>query len=66
MENVVSLPHNYHGDSMKSFIGNVEAKLDVKGRVFLPSSYSKLLPEGEQVRVLMRMEPDHACLVLYS
>ena len=50
---------------MKSFIGNVEAKLDVKGRVFMPSSYRKLLPEGEQERVVMRMDPDNACLVLY-
>ena len=36
---------------MKSFIGNIEAKLDVKGRVFVPSSYRKLLPELERERV---------------
>ncbi len=50
---------------MKSFIGNIEAKLDAKGRVFVPSAYRKLLPESERERIVMRMDPDNACLVLY-
>ncbi len=50
---------------MSTFIGNSEAKLDVKGRVFVPSVYRKLLPNDERERLVMRMDPDNACLILY-
>lgn len=50
---------------MSTFIGNSEAKLDAKGRVFVPSAYRKLLPEAERERLVMRIDPDNACLVLY-
>ncbi|MGN0187769.1 MAG: division/cell wall cluster transcriptional repressor MraZ [Paludibacteraceae bacterium] len=50
---------------MSTFIGNSEAKLDAKGRVFVPSTYRRLLPETERGRLVMRVDPDNACLVLY-
>ena len=50
---------------MKSFIGNIEAKLDPRGRVFVPSTYRKLLPENERERIVVGMDPDNACLILY-
>ena len=50
---------------MSFFIGNCEAKTDAKGRVFLPSVYRRLLPDGERGRVVMRMDPENECLVLY-
>jgi len=39
---------------MSTFIGKYEVKADVKGRIFIPSAYRKLLPDGEKERVGMR------------
>ena len=50
---------------MATFIGNIDAKADVKGRIFIPASYRKQLPEGERERLVMRMDPNNACLILY-
>jgi MraZ protein len=50
---------------MSTFIGKYEAKADVKGRVFIPSVYRKILPESDRERVVMRRDADHDCLVLY-
>ncbi len=51
---------------MSTFIGNSEAKLDAKGRVFVPSNYRRLLPDdGAGRRLVMRIDPDNACLILY-
>ena len=49
---------------MTTFIGNIEARADAKGE-FLPSSYRRLLPDNERERVVMRRDPDNACLILY-
>lgn len=50
---------------MLNFIGKQEAKADVKGRVFVPSTYRKLLPEADKERVVMRRDPENDFLVLY-
>ena len=50
---------------MSTFIGKYDAKADVKGRIFIPSSYRKLLPEGDRSKVVMRKDADNDCLVLY-
>ena len=50
---------------MSTFIGKYEAKADVKGRVFIPSTYRKLLPEGMRDRVVLRKDPDNDCLIIY-
>lgn len=50
---------------MLNFIGKQEAKADVKGRVFVPSTYRKLLPEADKERVVMRKDPENDFLVLY-
>lgn len=50
---------------MSYFIGNSEAKVDAKGRAFVPSAYRRLLPDGERERMVMRMDTDNLCLVLY-
>ena len=50
---------------MSTFIGKYDAKADVKGRVFIPSSYRKILPDGERDRLVMRKDADNDCLVLY-
>jgi MraZ protein len=47
------------------FLGNIEAKTDAKGRVFLPATFRKVLQvAGEDVLVL-RKDVHQRCLVLY-
>lgn len=50
---------------MATFIGNIDAKVDIKGRVFIPASYRKLLSFSERSLVVMRKDPDNNCLVIY-
>ena len=37
---------------MQTFIGNIEARLDEKGRIFVPASYRKILAESESKRIV--------------
>lgn len=47
------------------FLGNIEAKADQKGRVFLPATFRKELQrEGDETMVL-RKDAFQQCLVLY-
>ncbi len=50
---------------MSTFIGKYEAKADVKGRVFIPSVYRKLLSEADRERLVLRRDTDNDCLILY-
>ena len=50
---------------MSTFIGKYDAKADVKGRIFIPSVYRKVLPDGEKDRLVMRKDADNDCLILY-
>lgn len=51
---------------MLAFIGNIESKIDVKGRLFVPAQYRKQLHiEAGKGSVVMRKDPDNACLVIY-
>ena len=50
---------------MTTFIGNIEGRLDEKGRIFIPSSYRKILAEQESRRVVLRRDPTNACLIFY-
>ena len=55
------------------FLGNIEAKLDVKGRAFLPAVFRKVLLAGGNgtenadgsLRLVLRKDVFQACLVLY-
>ncbi|MGI6073379.1 MAG: division/cell wall cluster transcriptional repressor MraZ [Fermentimonas sp.] len=50
---------------MLQFLGNIEAKVDTKGRVFVPAVFRKILQvEGEDYLVL-RKDIFQDCLVLY-
>lgn len=51
--------------TMATFIGNIEAKLDAKGRVFVPAAYRKLLVCREKEQLVVRKDPDMNCLILY-
>ncbi|MBQ1874161.1 MAG: cell division/cell wall cluster transcriptional repressor MraZ [Paludibacteraceae bacterium] len=50
---------------MRTFIGNIDAKFDDKGRVFIPAAYRKILSDEESLRLVMRRDTDNACLVFY-
>ena len=50
---------------MERFLGNMEAKMDAKGRVFVPSPFRKLLSQGEQSKLILRRDIYQPCLVLY-
>ena len=47
------------------FLGNIEAKTDAKGRVFLPATFRKVLQAGGEEVLVMRKDVHQRCLVLY-
>lgn len=47
------------------FLGNIEAKTDSKGRVFLPSTFRKVLQASGEEALVMRKDIHQNCLVLY-
>jgi MraZ protein len=50
---------------MNTFIGNIEARLDSKGRIFVPAQYRKILAEMSSTHIVMRRDTDNACLIFY-
>lgn len=51
--------------NMNTFIGNIEAKLDEKGRIFVPATYRRLLSEMQSKHIIMRRDTDNECLIFY-
>ena len=51
--------------SMFRFLGNIEAKVDAKGRVFLPAVFRKQLEVAAEERLVLRKDVFQDCLVLY-
>ena len=47
------------------FIGNIEAKSDSKGRVFVPAYFRRALQAGGSSKLMMRKDIFQECLVLY-
>ena len=47
------------------FLGNIEAKIDAKGRAFLPASFRKVLQAEKEERLVLRKDVFQPCLVLY-
>ena len=47
------------------FIGNIEARTDVKGRVFLPAVFRKELQASGEDSLVLRKDVFQSCLVLY-
>lgn len=50
---------------MIRFLGNIEVKVDVKGRVFIPACFRKQLQSASEERLIMRKDIFQDCLVLY-
>ncbi len=47
-------------------IGTIEAKVDMKGRVFLPAVFRRLLGAGGDYHLILRKDVFEDCLVLYT
>lgn len=56
--------HNRHEYKMR-FTGTIEAKLDAKGRVFLPSAFRKVLEVAQEEVLYIRKDDFENCLTLY-
>ena len=50
---------------MGTFIGNIEARLDEKGRIFVPAAYRKILAETGSRIMVMRRDTDNECMMFY-
>lgn len=50
---------------MIRFLGNIEAKADEKGRVFIPAGFRKQLQAASEERLIMRKDVFQECLILY-
>lgn len=50
---------------MIRFLGNIEAKADAKGRVFIPAGFRKQLQAASEERFIMRKDVFQECLILY-
>lgn len=47
------------------FFGNIEAKMDAKGRVFLPAAFRKVLQASGEEGLVIRRDPFETCLTLF-
>lgn len=47
------------------FLGNIEAKTDMKGRAFLPAIFRKVLQASGEDNLVLRKDVFQKCLVLY-
>ncbi len=50
---------------MMQFLGNIEAKIDTKGRIFVPAAFRKILQSFSQNALILRKDIFQDCLVLY-
>ena len=48
------------------FLGNIEARVDAKGRVFLPATFRRVLQQEDADTLVLRKDVHQRCLVLYS
>jgi len=51
---------------MDAFIGNIDAKIDSKGRAFVPATFRKVLQAAGETSLVLRKDTYKDCLVLYS
>lgn len=61
-DNYVSLIQHFTG---MQFLGNIEAKIDTKTRVFVPAAFRKILQSSAQDTLILRKDIFQNCLVLY-
>jgi len=47
------------------FLGNIEAKLDIKSRVFIPAIFRKVLVAEAQLTLYLRKDVYQDCIIIY-
>lgn len=52
-------------EKMVQFLGNIEAKVDAKGRIFVPAVFRKQLQHSGEEYLVLRKDVFQDCLVLY-
>ena len=50
---------------MQTFVGNIEGRLDEKGRIFIPATYRRILAETNAKRIVMRRDTDNEGHMFY-
>lgn len=50
---------------MLQFLGNIEAKVDAKGRIFVPAIFRKQLQSSSEEYLVLRKDVFQDCLLLY-
>ncbi len=50
---------------MLQFLGNIEAKVDAKGRIFVPAMFRKHLQAANEEYLVLRKDVFQDCLMLY-
>lgn len=50
---------------MLHFLGNIEAKIDPKGRIFVPANFRKQLQAAGEAFLVLRKDIFQDCLVIY-
>ncbi len=50
---------------MLQFLGNIEAKIDAKARIFVPAAFRKILQSSDQNTLILRKDIFQNCLILY-
>ena len=64
-EKYVTLKPIYKIIDWMRLLGNIEARTDAKGRVFLPASFRKVLQSSQEECLVLRKDVYQSCLVLY-
>ena len=50
---------------LSKFLGNIDAKTDAKGRVFIPANFRKILQTSGDTSLILKKDVFQDCLVLY-
>ncbi len=52
-------------EKLVRFLGNIDAKTDAKGRVFIPASFRKILQTSGDTCLILKKDVFQDCLILY-
>lgn len=63
--NLYNFASTIHIEYKMRFLGNIEAKVDSKGRVFLPAVFRKVMASSGEEQLILRKDVFESCLVLY-
>ena len=55
----------FNTKNLDRFLGNIDAKTDAKGRVFIPASFRKILQSAGSTLLVLKIDVFQNCLVLY-